>query len=200
MAKGLTKQKINKQKAGARRTKKLEKIGALIERKIGEDSIRLRLCCTHQEIFDARKLMNKESTKETLEKSFMDTFAILESRGTINQFHVYAAEEIHEAFHLKTRDVACSIASLEARVDRKGGRPPEMESERQIRLQQQYNRWWINCLHSGVDFNVCMYVILNHTSLADADKHFGKRNGYVKMHLVWGLGRYCDLFRPTARK
>lgn len=188
-----------KQKTEIRRTRKLTKIGTLIERKVREDVIRLRLCCTVEDIHEARKLLNKESTPETLAKSNLDTLTILESRGTLDQYHLFAAEEIHLAYDLGGRDVACKIASLDARVDILGHQPSETESELHVRLQNQYKRWFINCRHSGVDFNVCLYMILNHVTLEESDRHFSRRNGYTKTHLVWGLGRYCSLFRPIGR-
>lgn len=187
------------EKAEIRRTKKLKKIKSLLEHKAREDVIRLRLCCTVEDIHEARKLLNKESTPETLEKSKLDTLTILESRGTLDQYHLFAADEIQTAHDLITRDVACKIASLEPCVDTIGMQPSETEGERQVRLQCQYNKWIINCRHSGIDFGASMYMILNHTTLEEADRHFGKRNGYVKMHLILGLGRYCSLFRPINR-
>lgn len=187
------------QKAEIRRIKKLEKISQLIERDVREDVIRLRLCCTVSDIHEARKLVNKKATPETLTKSNLDTLTILESRGTLDQYHLFAAEEIHLAHDLGAQDVACKIASLKERVDIIGHQFSETESELHVRLQNQYRSWFINCRHSGVDFNACLYMILNHVTLEEADRHFGKRNGYVKMHLVWGLGRYCSLFRPIGR-
>ena len=187
------------QKSEIKRTKKLEKIARLIEGGAREDTIRLRLCCTVEDIHEARKLLNRQATPETLTKSNLDTLTILESRGTLDQYHLFAAEEIHLAYDLGAQDVACKIASLEARIDVIGHQPSETESELQVRLQNQYKRWLINCRHSGVDFNACMYMILNHVTLEEADRYFGRRNGYTQMHLVWGLGRYCSLFRPIGR-
>lgn len=190
---------IKPQKNEIKPKKKLEKISQLIARGMGEDAIRLSLCCTLDDIHEARKLLNKEATPETLTKSNLDTLTILESRGTLDQFHLFAAEEIHLAHDLSAQDVACKIASLEARVDIIGHQPSETESEVHVRLQNQYKSWFINCRHSGVDFKACMYMILNHVTLEEADRHFGRRNGYTQMHLVWGLGSYCSLFRPIGR-
>jgi len=177
----------------------LKRIGDMIERGLREDVIILNLHCKVEDIFEARKLLNREATPETVEKSRLDTLVILESRGQLSEFHLYAAEEIYTARKLKSLDVRCRIASLETRVDTKGNRPSGTESEYVIRIQQQYNRWWINCFNSGVDLNACIYMIENQATLREADKHFGRRRGYTKTHLVLGLGKYCSLFRPVRK-
>lgn len=181
------------------RLRRLERIGRMLERGLREDTIISLTHCTAEDIFEARKPLNLEATPETKNKSRLDTLVLLESRGELNEFHLYAAEEIYLAIKMKTTESRCKIASLETRVDISGHKPYETESERSVRLQQQYNKWWVNCRRYGVDLNACLYVIEEQVTLGESDRHFGRRNGYSKMHLLWGLGRYCSLFHPLKR-
>ncbi len=183
-----------------RRIRRLERIGLMLERGLREDAIISLTHCTVEDIFEARKLLNSEATKETKNKSRLDTLVILESRGELNEFNLYAAEEIYKARRLKTIEVSCKTSSVETRVDKKGNKPSETESEYAVRIQQQYNLWWADCTRSGVDFNACVYMIENQVTLKESDKYFGRRYGYTKTHLILGLERYCSMFRPVSAK
>jgi len=183
-------------KVKKRQLRRLKSIGQMLERNLREDTIVLLTHCTVEDIFEARKLLNHEATPETKNKSRLDTLVLLESRGELNEFHLYAAEEIYFAIKMKTTESRCNITSLQTRVDISGHKPYETDSERSIMLQQQYNKWWVDCRRSGVDINVCLYVIEEQVSLTESDRYFRRRNGYSKIHLVWGLGRYCSLFHP----
>lgn len=184
-------------KAYKRRLRRLKRIGRMLERGLREDAIISLIRCTAEDIFEARKLLNTEATPETKEKSRLDTLALLESRGELNEFHLYAAEEIYLAIKMKTDEVRCRTISLETRVDISGHRPYETDSERSVRLQQQYDKWWANCYRSGIDINACLYVIEEQVALAESDRHFSRRNGHSKKHLILGLERYCFLFHPS---
>lgn len=195
----LTMGKLPLSRAEKRRTRRLKKIGQMLERGLREDAIRHLTHCKIEDIFDARKLLNKEATPETNRKSRIDTLGVLESRGELTEHHLAAAEEICKAKRFITDEVRCRIASLEARVDTFGSRSIENESEYSVRIQQQYKLWRFNCTRSRIDVKACMFMIENQATLKEADKHFGRRYGYTKTHLVWGLGLYCSLFRPMRK-
>lgn len=181
-------------------SKRVNKIRNMLEKGLREDAIISVARCTVEDIFEARKLLNTEATPETKGKSRLDTLVILESRGELTVFNLYAAEEIYKARLLKTSEVRCRTASVETRVDRKGNRPAETESEHAVRIQQQYNLWRAECLRLNVDANSCIHMIENQVTLKESDKHFGRRSGYTKAHLVFGLETYCFMFRPLSAK
>ncbi|MBL4802297.1 MAG: hypothetical protein JKY45_10420 [Emcibacter sp.] len=185
MARSLTKQKIKAIRIRINRGEQEDKI--LSAEKISEE-----------QLWHIRKDYNDVATPETTSKLKRDPLKNLESRGMLDEYHLLAADMIRSAIQIRIGGLGVKCASIESRVDQKGKRPTESESEWSIRVQEKYSLWMQLCVFEKprIQTMPIIDILMEPVSFKEMDRAWGQRKGWTRDHLVRGLKLYCQTFQP----
>ena len=117
----------------------------------------------------------------------------LDSRlfDSLSQEQQEAMFAIRSAWEIMTNDVTIRTQQLGVRVQ--SSRHSDTETERAIRLQQDYRRWQSLCQQDGVVISAALDVIVWNATITSVDKGRGWKAPRGRNNFTRSLDLYCSM-------